>query len=682
MSDVLQQIGVHSFYDRIINVRLIQQDAVKFHAFSSIATGNTVESQKSDASYEYKGIDGSTIVVKNLRFPGTSHTEYVEDAFTGTTITKRVQAKGPTVSYNLSNFDEEVAFNQGRTTTGDILEDGTILLVNDHGHIKKYHVVRVPTGEDNYTAEKWIDINCTNTGLKPSISFNVNMIPGQNCYGLTLRIHNLNLDIPVNRFTKARVTAGYRTEATQQTFECDIFSSYIESPNPDGVTVFNCITVGRTNAFISGRPIILHYLGGTCTIAECVKAVCDALHLKCFDYLLPQYQSIQLSLYTRETYADNAHALLDWLRKIIRKAIKEYEGRDLSRPDPQAVVELTPTGLFVYCINRANADVDKNGKLVLGDYSISDLDAVKGASFNGVALSVRSIWHPELTPGRVFHMVPNIINGANLPNSLSVQDNGAKYRGSGSAENLYRVLTMSINFSTTGSENEMNILAVPLVYVEALDSTEQENLQTSAYIYEKQQATRYEDSDEIYLGHAETKDEAEQSPLKTYRDAANKMFGITAREISGGGRSITVDKDMYNCLSKIAYEQYNRRSSNSLLGEDVDCNPKKLNPPTAYDGKIAWVYLWPVIAVCTYNRWKDGKKAKASYNEWESFGDLMNPNLVHPGKIVFVPTISTMADLARYKDIFKWAAVAYKDIPDYDAYVVAWQRIYLYLSTY
>lgn len=690
----LVKTGRHIFYDRYISVTLQRKE---YTGISTIFADNGTDVK---SVVPVKAVQQVHVApLRRIMLDGYEHWEFVNIAPEGAPEIYRkklIKARGSTFKYNLSDLKDKKAFESGwDPKNSNILPVGSRLLVNENGQFKKYHIAE-DRGDDSFTMKDSIIIPCPEQGLKPSITFSVNEIPGQHCYGMEVRIANMNLDIPVRQFNKLILTAGYNSETSRQKFECDIFSSYIEKPNPDGVTVFRCITCGKTDAFISNHPITVRYLGGSCTLHSMIKAVGDMLDLHTHDYLLKEYQELTILAPKNETYADNAQALLDWMRSIIIERIKYHEGHKqgangvTNTTDPMPVVELTSDGLYVYCTNRANSDVDQDGNTTMNaGYTIPDMDAVKGASFNGVALTMQSVWNPLIRPGRVFRMRPNIINGANLPNLMSE----STYGNTPEAGYLYRALTVNISFSTVGSENDMTVLAVPVQYLKAYDTDKATNLTMSEFNYATVAETKYEHKMVLELG--EQKDDGIQSAaseeerrVQEQKDNANKMFNLNVYQLLGSSRGREVQIVEGDTLSDLAekwyavYPDLPPSGPPNYLSTKIDCNPNKLSDNTQYVGPILSNSLWPIIAVATYQKYLTAKSQNTSNNKWESFSNLMKPNDITVGKYLFIPEIPNLSGLKKAVDVFKFAVAAYHGIPGYGAWIYYWNALIRYTETY
>lgn len=662
-------------YDRIIDVDLMWTESQPVDAVILVPGG----------SFLKRGEVGDTQSWNSLiRLTGYSHKEYITDIF-GNVTARDVTPRGAVYRYRLTNPEHKLNFDMGRRPDGSYLAAGDKLLVNDGGRFNKYHIIEsrdVSTDPGaSFSISNKISIHCPLTGRKPGISFSVNLLQGANCYEMTLKICNLNLDIDIRKITHVRVKAGYRTEGFTQTFDCPVFSSYIESPNPDGVTVFKCLAVGKTDIFTENRPIVIHYLGGSVTIGDTIEAVSTGLGLKNCSLLLPEYSNLEIKMSAMNTVAENASSLIDWLRKIIAQRIQiAEEGEEQRLGKPQVIVQQdTDRNLFVYCANRKNRPEKFEA-------SVPVLDAIKGASFNGVALTVKAAWNPLITPGVSFIMKPSIINGANLPNIMAKED----YGDDPSKGYRYRCITSSIAFSTTGEENEMSILAVPIKYMDS-----DTNQDSSASSIEKMAQSLYDSFKnnpgaryEISLGSADsenmgTKTEAQQV-VEVQAVASRNMFDIDTTALLSDNLEYTVMSG--DSMSQIAKEFYvNRgrcyasRINIPMKGKEPDLSV--MTDSTKYIGEIGAHHLWPIIAVHTYNFYKLAESSQVALNKYESFRYLeTNPNLVSEGKVVVIPRITSLDALKPLRNIFKYAAESYKNVEGYAYFIEAWTALYYYLG--
>lgn len=681
--------SVEVLYDKIINVELVRTVPNR-QIFVVLGTsGEVVDTKKntiniwSDDSGTQRVMDISTQCI--AIYKGVKHREYYVE--NDRTKSRDIKPEGRTVDvkYKDSWWSDETVVSNIKGAIGD---GGCLISLNNDGKIEMYHAMYLKEDTINtrdYITEDSIKIECKEGGVKPSIAFSTNLIPGANCYKMTLKIYNMNLDFDIREVTRVEVTAGYRMLDTfMYKFSCPVFSSYIESPNPDGVTVFECLAVGRTNAFIKNKPVELNYLGGTITIDQFLSAIASGLDLRLHDYLLQEYQDIPLNMRKMGTFAENGTAVINWARQIVQNSIALKEGApegsvdmyDYSRPYIQMVV--TPDTLCVYAINRQNKDTMTESATIIS------LDAVKGASFNGVALTVKAAWNPYMQPGSVFQMMPNIINGANLPNSMQDEVYGKSEKN----QYLYRCITMSISFSTNGSENEMAILAVPIKYVDSSAPFTSQVTQTIDS-FARQLYTQFptEGGYEIKFGSSDGKEVAATEAFKKQKVVTtntNNMFDLDIMGLFGSVKTYEIVEG--DNLSTLAERWFNSKGAPDgnvycsfpldVSGEDAD----KL-PPGTYRNEIPKAALWPIIAVLTYRYWRRQDAMKSAGNPFETMEHMANSNMIRTGKQLVIPTIPSMTVLARCREVFKYAYESYNTgFPSYGNWARDWKALYQYLG--
>ena len=582
------------------------------------------------------------------------------------------------------------------------IEDGAQIIVRDgNGSYTYYHAVYVESDAiqtTEYTVEDHIRIKCSDTGIKPSIAFSTNLIPGNNCYKLILKFTNIQFDFDIRKITRIRVKAGYRTQGFTDEFDCPVFSSYIESPNPDGVTVFECLCVGRMSNFLESRPIRLEYIGGKITIGELIEKIAGGLNMKAYNQLLlpheiikedgskeysPGYSGLEIKISKMSTYAENSPALLEWLRKVIQQRIAIAEGYSLEtgvslsgkeKEYPYVCVQIVNGGLYVFLLNRQNQDTAILSK------NIVSMDMVKGASFNGVALTVKSVWNPRIKPGELFQMHPNIFNGTSLPNMLSREafgDDKKRYY-------LFRCITASIAFSTNGPENEMSVLAIPIRYMESetVDDTVIKSLEqfaANSYLHYDTSGANV-----IELGQADPADTEvteEKQKEEVVQSNTNDMFGVDIVSLFGETVDYVIQPgDTLSILAARWFDSSGAPNGQVYCSFPLDTDENDV-PKGVYVGSLRKYSLWPIIAVLTYHYWlKSGGNSNRS-SPYETMDNLAEPDKLKVGKHLVIPKIPDWNTLKRARNVFYYARKAYvRDHPNYQDYVYLWGKLVYYLG--
>lgn len=676
-------------YDKIINVELIRT-VPNDQIFVVIGTaGEVVDTKKMSHSISIgeKGYHSYGVETPNqciAIYKGKSHREYYKD--NGRIHSRNVVPAGGTLPVIDSEkwWTSESFINAVQQSVGD---KGCFIIVTGNGKNDYYHAMYLKEDVINtrdYIVADSLKIECTPGDIKPSISFNTNLIQGAHCYKMTLKISNMNLDFDIREITRVEITAGYRLQKFLYSFSCPVFSSYIESPNPDGVTVFECLAVGNTGAFIKNTPVELNYLGGTITVNEFLYAIARGLKLTLKNYLMDEYQQLPLSMRKMGTFAENGTAVIQWARELVQHRIALHEGAPEQHVDayeysqPYIMMQVTNDALCVFALNRQNKDTANNTATIIS------LDAVKGASFNGVALTAKAVWNPRMTPGEVFQMQPNIINGANLPNTIKKEVYGASPEG----QYLYRCITMSISFSTNGSENEMSILAVPIKYISSSDAFTSEVTKTiDQFAQELYQQYKTDGGFVIEFGKSDGKEVAATEEFKKQKVVTtntNNMFDLDILKVFSSVKTYEIKPgDNLSTVAEKWFATEKAPDGQKYCPFPLDLEDKDIDklPPGSYRNEIPKASLWPIIAVLTYRYWRVQDATKSSRNPYESMEHMANPNLIRAGKQLVIPRIRDMDELARCREVFKYAHMAYDSgFPSYGNWSRDWKSLYEYLG--
>ena len=700
-------------YDRIISVTLHRYTEKKKVKTVSVIKNNTRSTLLANALN--KGKVGNVVAsIERIR-----NTSYTIDLIEGTTFSSQARRQNSIVV----NYEEPTVYSTKFVARGPLFAlrsmdellkgtrpDGSPMVVGDRYKVpnKKglytiYSVVQSKKSDNSswlrqldslasntvregavshslLSKEESLTIRCPDQGMKPDISFTVNLIPGQNCYKMILKIKNLNL-VPqdIRDWTDMQIVAGYRTGSTAM-FTCPIFTSYIESPNPDGISVFEGITVGQTDVMLTNHAVSISFYKEQVTIQElvdeCVKGISEGLEQQIS--VAPERMNTYISAPQQTFYAANGLAVLNWLQTTLTQLFKQLWG--------DSVIIQVLDGKFIMCsVNGPDA------KSKITD-SIVNLDCVSGATFSGTALTVVAPWNPVLKPGDLFYMPPEFITGSKLPNSLKASD----YRNE---NNLYRALTMSISFGTVDNTNKMSILAVPSQYVSQFTDS-----RTTEMTPEKMQSVMYEYSQglpQIHIRFGEPKNSSSNDITK----GANECRSHVASGVASSGYTPGM------CLSVIAENYlFNDLNGPQLLLKKGDGSGKEgawylpekelekigtkavqYYMPSGISATILW---WPLICISTYWR-KYTDDENNVKNTWASI-DLNNPDALlqvsesgtpeNNGNVaIYYPpcTIGTAtykAALTPFKDVYKNFISMYKDRQGYANWIHCWRAAYYWLG--
>lgn len=597
---------------------------------------------------------------------------------------KRIRATG-----SLYTFDTLEEMKKGVRPDGSPLQTGDrIRVLSDRS---QWNVFVEGTISGAYTEEtiqlpaQVLTLNCTDHGMKPDISLSINLLPGQNCYGATLKVKNFNLDaIDIRNWDKMIITAGYRTGA-KVIYNCPIFSSYMESPNPDGITVFEGLTVGVAEDVLTDRYVIIEFVQEEITLERLIRDVAKGIseNIKIHIALGDEYARRKLIITKQKVYAQNGMAVLNWLQEFVSSVVYEASGGVTT-----VLTQLVDGKLSVIAINGKNKPPEIYDNIV-------NLDMVTGATFTGTALTVVAPWNPSLRPGDLFFMPPQFINGAKLPNNINLSD----YRND---ENLYRAITMSVEFATTDSTNKMSILAVPAQWAGRLPDDKTTDMPADVYgELLSEQLKKPEDT--IQVGDLNTAEVKEAYKAKQKQETGRELFdehknvltqwpswititqrdGVTGTTISQiahyylyempGGPSLT--KGMGN------NRQQSYQESKQWLTDQGRSQALRYYANTGISAQYLW---WPFIMLGTYYRFQMDKKNGRDSN-WDDLKPN-NPDLVHPGKSYYIPAFpngsweSNRSLLASVKDIWKDAYKSYGSIKTHKDEAKIWRAMYYYLG--
>jgi len=693
-------------YDRVINVTLYKPHKVTTAKYKTHVTQGYKEEVIGKAKRLYsvsQDDDVGDISINPEAHPTSSYIEFYQGntrkIFIGYTKTDKGKTKEV---YKLlkpvgNRYDVQTIedMKKGVRPDGSPFESGDKVRVKADGSLwnvyRQGSVSSLYTEEDTETSivedATTIEVNTTNNGLKPDIAMSISLLPGQNCYGVVLKIRNLHLDaINIRDWTRMVIEAGYRTGAKAR-FTCPIFSSYIESPNPDGITTFEALTVGTAEGIMYDQYIEIHFLQEEMTLGSLIEGVAAGVApgIKVKPYIDDRLLNDYIIHVSKQTvYAQNGMAVLNWLQSTVASFISTITNNEMS-----VLVQLVNEEIQIIALNGPN-------KKTVDNESIVNLDMVSGATFNGTALTVEAPWNPALRPGNLFYMPPEFINGSKLPNVLPVED----YRND---DNLYRVLTMSVNFATAESTNKMTILAVPAQWSGELPSNK--TTEMTGDLFARAIARDVEDKTAIEIDVG-ARDKVESVDVKNVKqhapDTKVEMFDNFKGLIDtwGSWAAVQIDTTKGSCLSKIL-EYYLTVDSN---GPKLQKGEKGKGTEYAYfltrnelekkygsdsralrhfqsNGCWANVLWWPLTVVGTYwRKWIDDENHMS--NNWCPV-QIDNPDFIREGFTLYIPIFSGSWDsmrqkLERVKDIWKYAYQAYSKYGPSLTYI--WRAMYYYLG--
>lgn len=478
-----------------------------------------------------------------------------------------------------------------------------------------------------------MNISCPLNGPKPDISVRLSMLPGLLCHEVTLTIVNLNAEIDITKFREMEITAGYAvtgfrdleisnkltyTEPNNEqltTFVCPIFSSYIESPNPNGRTVFKGITVGNIQKQLTPNKVGIVFREDTVRLEDLCMRVITGLGLRVEINWPENIRNITLTMSKQQFIGKSGYAIINWLFSRLSEL---SQGSNPVIPNDRPILVSWENDT----IRLGYAGYSSNSKIL----DVVDLTRVTAVSLQGGTMVVKAPWNPRIVPGAVFRMEARYFRGRMSPNDALSQLL--------SSQDMYSVITVDLSFSTT-ADNEMSVLAIPVMWnedeggtkitvndkpISAEDSAQSvTEVDTAATVIEFGNKGANENTGPVYqvdLGNTQTM-------TKYLVRQGDTLAGIAAK--------------YYSSIKYIKTED----SEGRRLQNPYDNNSM---PAGGYTGR----YFWPVIYFAT---------VQAMKSDAESFWvNEQNPNALEPGRYIAIPSLTNPDDLKNGQQLFNDAA--------------------------
>lgn len=282
---------------------------------------------------------------------------------------------------------------------------------------------------DEGSGSKKISFLSPKTGIKPNVSFSMELVPTGNTSKIVIKVMNMYSVINIARYKHVKIIAGYRN-GLYTTMDAEIMDSYVERPNPEGITIFNCVYGSVSGMYANKEPIAISFKQSL-TVKDMFKTITTGFSLKLQMTLPKEWESVVFtsSMYT-QTYRNALEMWFDIKAKL--KKISEL----LNLPSLYTSV----TGNTFYVLSMITGS-DKEKSVVL--------DKVTSAYLMGGAVMVKAPWLPTLEPGSLFKMDTRFFRGK--IGNLKI----------GGERKLYRAHTIKVGFSTH-SENYMEVYATDL----------------------------------------------------------------------------------------------------------------------------------------------------------------------------------------------------------------------------
>lgn len=496
-----------------------------------------------------------------------------------------------------------------------------------------------------------ITVETPEDGPKPNISISVSMLPGYACHQLRLTIRNFTLGrgIDIRKFTQMKITAGYR-DGNKQIFTCPIFSAYQSKPNPGGEFVFYGLTVGQYGATLYNPcSYMIKFNQSKMKLKEFCEAIISQLKPAIsLQYFLPEDTQLAEIAIQQATYtADSGFAVTTWLATTLHAWGAQQEPPlnllCMVEDDKFVVAQITPW-------NVATIPNEKQCYVI---------DSVKSASFTGPVLTLEAPWNPAIEPNSVFKMPMRYYTGDLLPNASDIlQDKNE----------LWRVITMDVSFSTVGKDNNMKIMALPAKDTQEVqdDSEAQEALQTAedrVNQIRKQREKQTKVVEYIVVGTEEPPAEEDVLPSDITQIILPSTGGYTDYVIQKGDSLSTIYQRFFG--SKRWFVERSKQKPESEA-TDPDTGEKVVQMHTFNngDGGVPLYYFFPITILLTYQQYKTNATGTPRWGINDS--NIRRPDDIKEGEVLRIPSdleslAKQMIGDAKYANAFKVVADFYKD---------------------
>lgn len=488
-------------------------------------------------------------------------------------------------------------------------------------------------------------------GPKPNISFSTQMLPGGIATEFKLTIYNFTAEADIGIFSHMVITIGYRTSPKRREFTAAIFSGYIESPNPNGRTVFTGLVgdwfiaalteVNRNIVFREPTVTIGALLWGIVEgkgangQAESPDVKNGGLGLSLKVDLPPWVLNDKILVGKdgqKETsyWTESGYACLNWLIDRISSygdiLVSRLRAQGLHQDEAElyrVMATLQDNVVFVF-MKGFTKSLDPN----IIEYI--DLNHVTSVAFQGAALNVIAPWNPLVMPGSLFHMESRYFRGRMSPGQVireSARD----------SSDLYRVITMGVDYDTFGAANSMKLLAIRN---DSFASTEAQAERMTAI--DRQVAAR----SNVYVDPARVRDITFGRDRPLEEGERKSLWGVTKTTISSSAGTIRRIR-AGESLGSIALESY---GSLKYYKTPSQGNIDHVNE------YVSGAYYWPLIAIGNYCM---------ALNEAPGFENYTEaPEQLVEGQSVFIPTATNLDSLTSLHDILENMADQFESSPD------------------
>lgn len=288
-----------------------------------------------------------------------------------------------------------------------------------------------PYGTSVKKVTEKISYKCPESGVKPNITIAGHMLPGNKVSNLQIKVTNFTEDIDLSVYKYIAVRAGYRNGPSNY-LSGQIMNCYIEKPNPEGTTVFECV-LGDLQNKNEREEVVFTVMNKTSspTFPQLMNIVATACGLTNRVVLPKVWQTERCEIGGRTYSFGNILQCIDWLKNLTVEHRKE-------NPDlpPLNYSFSNEKGLSVIgCVDNKESSLET----VI-------MENVSSAHFWGGHMTIKAPWNPLVRTETKIQMPSTFFKGR--MGSMYVKRNQTEFT----------VLTVDFIFGTR-EENSMTITA-------------------------------------------------------------------------------------------------------------------------------------------------------------------------------------------------------------------------------
>lgn len=259
---------------------------------------------------------------------------------------------------------------------------------------KEQVVVNPLTGREKTITPK-ISFLCPTTGVKPNITISGRMLPDNKVSELNVRVVNFIEDIDLSVYKYIGIRAGYRNGPSKY-MSGQIRNCYIEKPNPEGTTVFQCV-LGNLETKNYEKEVTFTFLkGGDILFTQLFNTVAAACDMKLNISVPKEWQSEKCKIAGKTYTFKSISTCMTWLKNIA---------------DTHCRNNKLPALVFSY--------VGENGLMITGTVENTTnvgietviLDQISSAIYWGGFMSIKAPWNPLVTTMTKIQMPSTFFRG-------------------------------------------------------------------------------------------------------------------------------------------------------------------------------------------------------------------------------------------------------------------------------